>query len=759
MDAPADGRRWSGRLGDAVLVSIADLDFETYSEAGYVWDELSQKWQSVVKSPPHGLGAVGAAAYAEHPSTEVLCMAYDLKDNRGPRLWVPGLPDPVDLFDHIARGGALEAHNSAFECLIWRHVCEARMGWPPLPLAQLRDSAAKCRAWSLPGALGMAAAALKVDAQKDKDGTRLIAKFGKPRNPTRRDPRRRITPAEDPADGGRLYSYCVGDIRAEAAVSDVCHDLSPYELRLWMLDQRANAAGMSVDTVAVDNLQAIVDQALARYNAELSFITGGAVTEGTKLQALKAWLGARGITVGSLDKDHADGVLASAEVQADPVAKRALEIRALVGSASVKKLGAIARRVSGDGTLKGLLVYCGADRTGRWAGRGPQPQNLPNSGPSVSRCACGAFHAVDVCPRCSAPAGEREEWGIDAVESVYTLAAGHDLAEFERHYPDPLAAVAGSLRGLFRAAPGHDLICSDFSAIEAVVLAELAGERWRQDVFRTHGKIYETSAAKITGIPFEEFERHKAETGNHHPMRKKIGKVAELASGYGGWIGAWKAFGADDHFGSDDEIKQAVLKWRDESPAIVEFWGGQVRKHPHRWEFRREYFGLEGAAVQAVLRPGSAHRVGAVSYAVEPDGVLYCTLPSGRRLSYHSPELRSVKDRYSGETIYQLSYKGYNTDYTKGRIGWVRLETHGGKLCENLVQAVSRDILAESLLNLDAAGYTPVLHVHDEIIAQVPEGTGTVGEFEEIMGRMPLWASDWPVRAAGGWRGKRYRKD
>jgi len=153
--------------------------------------------------------------------------------------------------------------------------------------------------------------------------------------------------------------------------------------------------------------------------------------------------------------------------------------------------------------------------------------------------------------------------------------------------------ISGCLRGLFSAAPGKEFICSDYSAIEAVVIAALAGEEWRLEVFRTHGKIYEMSAAKISGVPFEEIIAYKKTHGQHHPLRKKIGKVAELASGFGGWIGAWKNFGADK-FMDDNEIKQSILKWREDSPAIVELWGGQWRQQPGHWKFTREFYGLEG---------------------------------------------------------------------------------------------------------------------------------------------------------------------
>lgn len=251
--------------------------------------------------------------------------------------------------------------------------------------------------------------------------------------------------------------------------------------------------------------------------------------------------------------------------------------------------------------------------------------------------------------------------------------------------------------------------------------------------------------------------RHKKETGQHHPLRKTIGKVAELASGYAGWIGAWKAFGADA-FMSEPEIKAAILRWRAESPRIVQFWGGQWwQPDPNRWQFEPLLYGLEGAAVQAVMQPGTWYAAESTLWGVVDDA-LYCQLPSGRFLTYHRPRLDQTTDP-RGLLVWQLSYEGYNSDSSKGPVGWMRRSTYGGKLCENVVQAVARDILANSLLNLEAAGYRIVMHVHDEVVAEVPSGTGSVEELEWIMGTMPAWCADWPIKAAGGWRGLRYRKE
>jgi DNA polymerase len=580
------------------------------------------------------------------------------------------------------------------------------------------------RAYGLPGALGKAAAAIRAPVQKDTAGDRLIRRFCIPRNPTKHDARRRIDPATD-AEGPALYAYGVKDVETEATVGAMCPPLGEHELEVWKADQRINARGVHVDRAGVDICVAAIEKATRVGNARIAAITGGVVGTVGELESMGKWLEGLGVPIRYTDKGNVtlkkDVVAELLAGELPPDAREVLELRASLGSNSVKKTYAIQYMMCKDGRLRDLFVYYGAERTGRWAGYGPQPQNLPAA----------------------------------TVENVDAT-----LAELEAGtHPDPVAGVMGCLRGLFCAAPGHDLICSDYSAIEAVVLAELAGEEWRREVFRTHGKIYEMSASRITGVPFEEFERVKRETGNHHTLRKSIGKVAELASGYGGWIGAWKAFGAAAHFATDADIKAAVIRWRDESPAIVEYWGGQWRKHPHAWEFTHELYGLEGAAVRAIQEPGTWCPVRSVGYVYDKaQDVLFCRLPSGRFLSYREPRLADGVDRYSGRPIKKISFMGWNSDYKRGSVGWMRLETYGGRLCENITQATARDLLAFAIVNLERRGYRVVLHVHDEIVVEVPHGHGSVEEVERIMGWTPLWAKDWPVRASGGWRGRRYRK-
>lgn len=713
------------------------MDFETYSEAGYDYDPVLKKWVSCVQSAPHGLGAVGASVYTEHPSCRLLSLVYDI--GNGPQLWVPCLPAPADLFAYIAAGGLINAANSMFEFLVWKNVCEARMGWPPLPLKQLRDTLSKGRAVSMPGALGKLADALQTNTRKDKGGMRLINKFSKPRNPTKNNPALFLDPADDPVDGPNLYSYNVDDVVSEAEADVQLPDLSDTELELWLLDQSINSEGVSIDTAGLHYLAEVVRLATIEDTLELVKITGGAVQSATEIPKMKKWLVANGLPSASqgLAADDVDAYLSAdghpdreTGPVLDPDVRKVLEVRKSLGSASVKKIPAILRRLSADGRLRDLFCYYGG-HTGRWAGRGPQPQNLPNSGPPCYACACGRYfgEGFDACPFCHAPTvGEAGEWCPEAVDSAL-------LGGIIESYKNPIKAVGGCLRGLFVARDGYELISSDYSAIEAVVLAQLAGEQWRIDVFNSHGKIYEMSASKITGVPFSEMMDYKKRTGDHHPSRKKIGKVGELASGYQGGVGAWKAFGAGK-FMSDAEIKEAIKAWRAESPNIVKFW-----------------YGVQDAAISAAQNPGQFFTFRGLMFGmVGPH--LKIQLPSRRFLTYNDAVV--VPDGvWYGKPQFKLTFMHVHAENKQ----WCRTDTYGGKLAENITQAVARDILAHAMPKLDAAGYPVVLHIHDEVACEVPIGFGSIEGLERILGDMPEWASDWPIKAAGGWRGRRYRKD
>lgn len=727
---------------------LPDIDFETYSPAGHVFHVERAKWEKLPGMNDKGLFAVGAAVYAMHPDAEVLSCAYDLKDGKGRRLWTPGMHPPYDITDHIADGGIIEAWNAAFEFWVWNHICVRRYGWPKLRMNQMRCAMAKSRAFGLPGSLEKAADVLNIQNKKDKRGKQLLDIFSVPHTPTLKDPRMRILTYQEPGAALELYEYNLRDIEAEAEISSLVPDLSADELEFWQCDQAINRRGVQVDLVAVRDFLKILGQMQDKYNQRLSILTDGQVAAPTEVKRIREWLESKGTLTETLSKPDVARLL---EDPALPITTRqVLEVRQLMGSAAVKKLNKMFHQTTAHGRIHDLFIYHSA-RTGRAAGAEVQPQNMPKAGPTVSACiACAGHHGAGLvgCPWCGNTDLQKSvKWSPASVTDAIETASAGDLTCMEYFWGDDvLSVVSGCLRGMFVSAPGHDLVCSDYSSIEAVVLAFLAGEEWRMDVFRTHGKIYEMSASKLSGVPFDEIMQVKEVSGEDHPLRA-LGKTAELSSGYASWIGGWKAFGADKFY-SDTEIQKCILAWRAASPAIVEFWGGQQRN------WKPELFGLEGAAVSAVIDPGVLYSYRQISYIVKRD-VLYCTLPSGRHIVYHRPRL-APSSRRAGTL--ELTYETWNSNTKYGPPGWIRLGMYGGKLTENVVQGTARDILAHAIVRLEKSGYPVVLHVHDEIVSEIPENRGSIQEFEEIMSTMPQWASGWPIKAKGGWRAKRYAK-
>ncbi|MBL4769520.1 MAG: hypothetical protein JKY94_17740 [Rhodobacteraceae bacterium] len=723
-------------------MTTVGIDFETYSEAGFYYDEVTRKWKGISPNVK-GLQAVGGWAYSEHPSTEIICLRYDI--GNGVQGWRPGDPPPLDLFDYLARGGIATAFNSFFEYAIWTNVAFVKYGWPRISLASLRCTAARARAFSLPDGLDNVTKVLGT-AAKDMVGNKIMLQISMPRSPTKDDPRLRFNAVEDADKYNRTYEYCGDDVLAEGGVAAVCPPLPAAELEIWQYDQIINVRGVQIDTKALADCIEVARLAFAQYTEELSTLTYGEVTSVSQSQRLQAFLGRAGVNMPDMQAETVEVALEH-EPQGT-LAHRVLEIRALIGSASIKKLAAIKNRLGRDGRLRDLFVYAGATRTSRWAGRGPQPQNLPNKSPKITKChSCGIPYWVKLpyCPACCSTAQAATQWGPEAITLALKHIATRDLGFIEKYWGNAVLLVIGVIRSLFVAKPGHRLIGADFSAIEAVVLAWLAGEEWRMEVFRTHGKIYEMSASLITGTPFDEMIAYKEETGVDHPLRKTVGKVAELASGYRGGIGAWKQFGADK-FMNDEEIENSVAKWRAASPSIVDLWDG-----------------AEEAAKSAINQPGFLFNYKKIGYFVQTHpmvgDVLHCVLPSGRHLHYFWPtiemSLMPWEDR-DGNPVYRpnICFYGWDSKFKR----WDQIRTHGGKLTENFTQAVARDIQADAIVNAEKAGYPVVLHVHDEAVAEVPIGSGhSVDGLCEVMSRRPWWGQDLPLRAAG-WEGLFYRK-
>jgi DNA polymerase len=544
-------------------------------------------------------------------------------------------------------------------------------------------------------------------------------------------------------DFRNFLAYNVQDVLAEMAVQDAMPAMTASEMEVWRCSERTNDRGIGVNVARIDDCIAVVEQCFERYSAEFVALTDGAVKTVSQTKKLRAWLADNGCdlpdmkaeTIEKALKDH-HAAIGVGQLPSNTV--RVLEIRQLLASASVKKLYSMKYRQC-DGRLHGLYGYHAA-RTGRWTAMGPQPQNFPKPLPEFEDFA-EVQKALEIISRRS----------LEALEAAYPNIAALDV-------------IGSCLRSLLQADEGNELICSDFTSIEAVVLACLAGEQWRINVFREGKGIYEVGGSRLDKIPLEEILAYKKANGKHHPRRAKW-KIAELAGGYGGWINAWKNFGDER---PDTEIKEDVLAFRRASPNIVEFWGGQTRNKFNRdlngnWTAKRqELFGLEGAAVSAIQQPGKAFWVGQIAY--QSDGnVLYCRLPSGRFITYHKPRLSPSTSQWADPWELSITYEGWNSNLKKGPVGWIRMNLYGGLLAENVVQATARDYQAAALVALEKAGYPPVLHSHDEVASEVKMGFGSVAEFEAIGSRQPYWAvlpdgSPWPVAMNGGWRGKEYRK-
>lgn len=642
------------------------------------------------------LRETGVHVYASHPSTAVWCMAYAF-DGEEPQIWHPGAELPREIQDHVIRGGTVVAHNAAFETTIWNLHCTLMYGWPVLSPEQTQCTMAMAYAMSLPGGLGDCATALNLDYKKDDAGRRLMLQMCKPR---RVEPDGTPIWWDDADRRARLAEYCRQDVRVEHALFRTLLPLIPQEQRVYQIDQIVNNRGVQVDTLAVRRAMELVAHDKRRLDEAMRRVTGGAVPGATATGRLREWLRHRGVETTGVAKADVTEMLSDALIPPD--VRAALRIRKEAGKSSTAKLDKILAGASGDGRLRGLFQYHGAG-TGRWAGRRVQPHNFPR--PALTQ------HQIEVF--------------VDSVlcELGISIPAAADMVD--NFMGDVTSTVADSLRAMLTASPGKDLIAADFSAIEARGLAWLAGEESVLEVFRGHGKIYELAAAGIYKVRIEDVTE----------AQRQIGKVAVLALGYQGGVGAFqqlaRGYGVQV---SDEEAEAIKVAWRAANKNIVRYW-----------------YALERAAIEAVRLPGSTTQAGPTGRRVKFRKVadhMWCRLPSGRLLCYPFAEL-DVKPGYA-----KLKHK--STDSTRGG-KWGETSTYGGKLAENITQAFCRDLLSEAMLRLEEHGYPVVMHVHDEIVCEVPEGFGSVEEMESTMAVVPPWAKDMPIRAEG-WRGKRYRK-
>lgn len=652
------------------------IDFETYSQAE--------------------LPAVGLDNYASHPSTGVHCLGFAFDDDEVNLCADIGSAhsDFTELMQHVLMGREVVAHNAAFELAIWNKVCVPRYGWPELRPEQIRCTMAQAYAMGLPASLEKAAPALGIDESKDMAGSRVMLQLARPKTDGTF-----WTYGDNPEKFERLYDYCRQDVEVERELDKRLMRLSDYETRVWRLDQKINGRGVRVDLPSIKKAVKLVNAEKQRLDAEMGALTDMAVARCTETQALVKWVREQGVQIDGVAKR--DVIDALNDESLPPVVGEALRLRREAAKSSTAKLTAMRDRASADGRVRGCFQYHGAT-TGRWAHRGIQPGNLPRP-------------RVGITP--------------ENVHEMIDMLSNRDLLDMT--YGPVLDAMADCVRGMITAAPGHHLVAVDFSAVEARVLAWLAGEEKVLDIFRTHGKIYEHAAAGIYNKPIDKVSKDE----------RQIGKVAVLALGFGGGVGAFQSmarvYGVQVADVAADGIK---ANWRRAHPAIVKYWND-----------------LETAAIDAVdLDHGAECSAGPKDRAVKfrKDGsFLWCKLPSGRVLCYPYPVTRATETPW-GEQRNALHFHAVNIANQ-----WEETSTYGGSLAENVTQAVARDLLADAMLRLEQEGFPVVMHVHDEIVVEVPESApeDTLARIEAIVSTPPAWANDLPL-AAEGWRGFRYRK-
>lgn len=643
------------------------------------------------------LKEVGAYRYVEHPSFEVLLCAYAF-DGGPVRLWAPaeGEAMPTDLARALRGLTTCVAWNANFERCVIHRLLESRT-WnngEPRPWSspgRWRCAMVQSYYCGLPGKLEDACVALNVpqDKAKLKDGTRLVTKFCKPRRPSKNNPATRWTPEAAPEDWERFKLYCRLDVEAERHIYNRLVAYAPLpdeEQEAWCIDQRMNDHGIALDLdllAGALDLKGRIESGLVAEARELTRLTNP-----NSREQLMGWLVAVGGVDAGLVPDLTKATVSDLLARSDlsPAARRALELRQEMAKTSLGKYEKMAAAVCEDGRVRGTHQFYGANRTGRWAGRLLQTQNVPG--------------------------------GLDdpvVIAALRRLVATRDLDGIEAVWPSATWLLSALIRSVF-VVPGGHVTVADLSAIEARVLAWLAGEAWRMEVFATHGKIYEASAAQMFNLDLDEVLAHKKLTGKHHPIRKK-GKVAELALGYQGSVNAMIKMGALKEGLTEAELPQIVALWRARNRSIVAGWAA-----------------CEAAFRGALRSPGTPYT--AVRCTFLYDGTsLTVELPSGRKLYYHAPEV----ERFDDGTC--CTFWGMDQETKR----WGKQYTYGGKLIENITQAVSRDVLREIVRRMGRADMLPIMLVHDEAVAENAPLDALIQTMTKPIG----WAKGLPLAAAG----------
>ncbi|QGU95415.1 hypothetical protein GOM49_10235 [Clostridium bovifaecis] len=631
----------------------------------------------------------GVYAYTEDKDFEILLFAYafddeeveiiDLKSGQNlPRKVEEALTNPLIV---------KTAFNANFE-----RTCIARYFKIEMPPEQWRCTQVLALSLGLPLSLEGVSRSLGLLEEKMAEGKELIKYFSLPCKATKGNDFKERNLPEDNANKWRTFKkYCAQDVEVERSIRKRLEkfNITKEEQKLWSLDQRVNDRGVMIDKNLISH--ALICDWKYQEKLKKEFVNLTGIKNPKSAAMMKKWiLEVEGIEVDSLSKENVDKLL---DMVKSKDTKRALELRKDLSKASIKKYEAMDRALCKDNRIRGLLQFYGANRTGRWAGRLVQVQNLP----------------------------QNKIKDLDLTRNLLRQGEYEALELLFNSVPEVLSQL---IRTAFIPCSNSRFIVSDFSAIEARVIAYLAGEVWRMEVFNSHGKIYEASASEMFKVPIDSITKGS-------PLRQK-GKIAELALGYQGSKGALIAMGALNMGLKEEEILSLVSAWRRSNSKIVKFW-----------------FDVERAAITAL----KDKRVITLQHGLQfifQEGILFIKLPSGRKLSYVRPRIEK-EERFNKDT---LTYEGIEQNTKK----WGRLKTYGGKLVENIVQAVARDCLADAMIRLDEAGYKVVMHIHDEVVLDVPYGFGSLKEVERIMESPIYWAKGLPLRA-DSFETNYYKKD
>ena len=624
------------------------------------------------------LKSCGVYKYVEAPDFTILLFAYSV--DRGPVTccdFAQGETLPENVVEALRDPGVVKtAFNAAFERVCISHY----FGWPLMDPAQWRCTMVRAARMGLPLSLGQCGEVLRLADGKMKEGAALIRYFSVPNRG------KRHLPADAPDRWEVFKKYCIRDVEVEQAILAKVRrlEIPAFDEELYTVDQRINDRGVMIDAQMVANAARFDDDYKAELLKEAQQISG--MENPNSPAQIKQYIHqATGLPIQSLNKKDLDDI--EKQLKYWPKPRRVLEIRREMGKTSNKKYPAMLQCVCQDGRIHGLLQFCGAARTGRWAGRLVQIQNLPQN------------HLQDL-------------------DYARQLVKAGDLADFELNYSNPTQVLSELIRTAFIAKPGCTFHVCDFSAIEARVIAWIAGENWVLDVFRKGGDIYCATASQMFGVPVE---KH----GANAELRQK-GKIAVLALGYGGGIGALENMGGSKMGLTDREEKEIIQKWRDANPRIVKFWAT-----------------VEAAAMKA-LKTGESTTIHRGIEVAKRWGMLTITLPSGRIVCYPRARIGTeYGDSWRGDHEI-IEYEGLNQTTKK----WEAIRTYGGKLTENIVQSVARDILGIVILRAEAAGLKIVFHIHDEIVVEAEPGQ-TLEDVTAIFSQPIDWCKDLPLKGAG----------